>query len=242
MTKDFGIIGNPVQHSFSPEYFNDKFQKLKLPYTYHGFELKKIKELEAVIQQYPNLFGLNVTSPYKEDIMSYLSTMSPEAMEVGAVNTVVIKGDKLHGFNTDVDGFDKVVEDLHVGRKGCLVLGTGGASKAVIHVLESRDMSYVQVSRSPKKNMIGYSDINQEMLSEYPVIINTTPLGMMNDIYSKPQLPYRFIGPQHVLVDLVYQPRTTAFLQEGLKRGARIKNGYQMLIEQAEAAWKIWSS
>jgi shikimate dehydrogenase len=242
MTKEFGIVGNPVKHSFSPEYFYTKFRKLKLPYVYHRFELTEIGEVLSLVRDNPKLAGFNVTSPFKQEIIPFLSSVSDEANEVGAVNTVVIKNGELHGFNTDIIGFNKVIGDLRIQRQRCLILGTGGASRAVIQVLNKRNMPFIQVSRNRNHGMIMYGDITNKILCDFPVIINTTPLGMQNSINSKPSIPYHHIDSHHVLIDLIYNPRTTVFLHEGLKRGARIKNGYQMLIEQAEASWKIWAS
>ncbi len=242
MTKLYGIIGNPVTHSFSPDYFSEKFHKQGLPYRYERFQLAKISELKDVLKANPNLVGFNVTSPFKESILPYVSELSPEAQELQAVNTVVRKGDSLIGYNTDVIGFDKTISGLSFGKKGCLVLGTGGASKAVVYVLQQRNLPFKRVSRTKSIGGLTYDNINAEVLRQFPVIINTTPLGMMNRMNEKPMLPYQHIGVDHVLIDLVYKPRTTAFLEEGLSRGARIKNGFQMLVEQAEASWKIWSS
>jgi shikimate dehydrogenase len=242
MTKLFGIIGNPLGHSFSPEYFKLKFEKLDLPYVYEAFELKQISDVTLLMADHPELCGFNVTSPYKEAILPYLAKLSEEAKLIGAVNTVLNVEGHLHGFNTDVIGFDKVVHDLHLGIKGCLILGTGGASKAVKYVLTKRGLPYLQVSRTKKKDVIEYKSIDNEVLNRFPVIINTTPSGMKHQELSKPLLPYHLIGPKNVLIDLIYEPRVTAFLEEGLRRNSRVKNGYQMLIEQAEASWSIWVS
>lgn len=242
MTKLFGIIGNPVTHSFSPDYFNEKFKKNGLPCQYKRFPLSQISQLQDVLQNHPNLVGFNVTSPFKEAILPYVSELSPEAQELQAVNTVVRNGNELIGYNTDVIGFDKTITSLGIGKKGCLVLGTGGASKAVAYVLKQRNMPFNFVSRTKTNGVLSYDDINGDVLRQFPVVINTTPLGMMNRINQKPMIPYSKIGVDNVLIDLVYIPRTTAFLREGFNRGARIKNGFQMLVDQAEASWKIWSN
>lgn len=241
MTKLYGIIGNPVTHSFSPDYFSEKFKRLGLNYSYDRFHLNDISELSNVLNANPSLVGFNVTSPFKEAIIPYLTEISQEAKSIGAVNTVVRDGDSLIGYNTDIIGFDKTIASLGIGKKGCLVLGSGGASNAVKYVLSKRKMPFKQVSRSRQNGMISYKEIDKRLLDQFPVIINTTPLGMMNRINEKPALPYNHISGKSVLIDLVYKPRATAFLRAGLNRGARIKNGFQMLVEQAEASWKIWS-
>ena len=241
MTKLYGIIGNPVKHSFSPDYFNAKFQKLGLPYRYDAYELSSIEEITNLLKDKPTLAGFNVTSPFKEAIIPYLTNIDVAAQEIGAVNTVVRQGDTLLGYNTDIIGFDKTIASLGISGEKCLVLGNGGASSAVKYVLSKRSMPFVQVSRTKKRDFLTYKDLKENHMRDFPIIINTTPLGMMNRINEKPALSYQYLGADNVLVDLVYKPRTTRFLLEGLNRGTRIKNGFQMLIEQAEASWKIWS-
>jgi len=239
---DFGLIGKSLDHSFSPSYFAGKFQKLGLNHSYTAFELEAIDAFPALLKQHPNLVGLNVTIPYKESILSYMDELSVEAEEIRAVNTILIRDGKCIGHNTDIFGFEAMWRSLYLRREPCLVLGTGGASKAVCYVLEKRKVPFVQVSRSPLGGQIYYDEISRQLLKKYPIIVNTTPLGMYPNVFSKPNLPYSGLDEKNVLIDLVYEPRTTAFLREGLNRGSRIKNGFQMLVEQAEASWKIWSA
>ncbi len=242
MPKVFGIIGNPVEHSFSPQFFSDKFKRLGLSNVYKRFELPSIKAFNDVLKSEHNLSGLNVTSPYKEVIIEYLDELSPIAQEIQAVNTIEFYSDKLIGHNTDVIGFDAVIKGLNIGKTPCLILGTGGASKAVQFVLNNRNIPFLQVSRNNVAESISYSSIDTSIISKYPVVINTTPVGMGDLIGEKPPIPYQHISTDNILIDLIYKPRTTAFLEEGLRLGSRVKNGYQMLIEQAEASWEIWNS
>ncbi len=242
MAKEYGIIGKPLSHSFSPEYFANKFRALHLDHSYLPFELNTIQDVVQLVKDRPNLVGFNVTVPFKQDILPFLATLSDEARSIGAVNTVKVIDGKLHGYNTDVIGFDKTIAGLHLKNQKALVLGSGGASKAVRFVLNQRNIDVLQVSRITHENGIRYDEITSQILTDYPVIINTTPLGMEPDVKSKPNLPYSALDSNNVLVDLVYNPRLTAFLHEGLQRGSRIKNGFQMLVEQAEASWKIWES
>jgi shikimate dehydrogenase len=239
---EFGLIGKSLDHSFSPAYFGEKFKKLGLTHTYEKFELQTIEQFPDVPKQHPELIGLNVTIPYKESIIPFLDELSPEAKEVEAVNTIAFSRGKLKGYNTDIHGFDAVWRSLYLRKEPCLVLGTGGASKAVVFVLKKHKVPFLNVSRNPTQDQIGYDEISTKLISEYPVIVNTTPLGMYPDVKSKPKLPYAVLDEKNVLIDLVYEPGTTAFLHEGLRRGARIKNGFQMLVEQAEASWNIWTA
>ncbi|MCB9260838.1 MAG: shikimate dehydrogenase [Flavobacteriales bacterium] len=235
----FGIIGNPLGHSFSPDYFNAKFKCLNLPFEYKKFELQHIEDFSELAQN-QNLIGLNVTIPFKEKIIPFLNEISPEAQNVGSVNTILFAENKTIGYNTDVIGFEKMLETI--GLKSiskCLILGSGGASKAVKYVLEKNQMEYLLVSRKPTFGF-SYGKLNKKIIQEYTTIINTTPLGMWPNVEEKPDIPYQFLNPKNILIDLIYKPRTTAFLSEGLNRGCRIKNGYEMLVNQAEAAWKIW--
>lgn len=241
MTKVLGIIGNPVAKSFSPTYFNEKFKKHNLDYVYKRFQLNEIAEVENLFRTESRLVGLNVTSPFKESIIPFLDECSKESIALHSVNTIkIVKGRRL-GYNTDVIGFRATLQGLDVKAQKCLVLGSGGAASAVKYVLTKEGHQFVQISRNPVKEMLGYGAVNKQLLKEYPVIINTTPLGMSHQKHLKPAIPYRYISRGNLLVDLIYEPRVTAFLLEGLNRGARIKNGYEMLIKQAEASWNIWS-
>ncbi|MFT5511691.1 MAG: shikimate dehydrogenase [Bacteroidia bacterium] len=240
--KIFGIIGNPVTHSFSPDYFNGKFKHLKFPFEYKRFALDDISEVEGIFQHEKNLVGLNVTSPFKQSIIPYLSDCDLQAKTLNAVNTIHIAKHGRNGYNTDIIGFEATLDSLKLKNDKCLVLGTGGAASAIIYVLNKRNHQFVQVSRNADKAQIKYHQIDYHILTEYPVIINTTPLGMAHNRGTKPNLPYSIIGPKNILIDLVYAPRVSSFLYEGLRRGARIKNGYEMLVSQAEASWKIWTN
>lgn len=240
MSKLYGILGKSLGHSFSPDYFSHKFQKLHIDAVYRKFEISHIDEVKRVLAE-SNLVGLNVTIPYKQEVIPYLDILSEEVNAIGAVNTILLKSGKSYGFNTDVVGFAQTLKSLNIGKTKCLVLGTGGAAKSVQYVLNQRNMECLSVSRSPENGQINYEQIDKPLLQQYPCIVNTTPLGMSPNI-EKPDLPYRYLSENNILIDLIYQPRVTPFLLEGLERGARIKNGFEMLISQAEASWKIWQT
>ncbi|MBO6517112.1 MAG: shikimate dehydrogenase [Bacteroidia bacterium] len=240
MHNEYGIIGTKLGHSFSPEYFSTKFKKSGLKHTYTPFELESIDELPHLIRSRTKLVGLNVTIPFKEQVIPLLHHCSPEARDLGAVNTIKIVNNEFHGFNTDVIGFEISLNSLGLRRAEALVLGTGGASKAVQFVLKQKGVPFQLVSRSAQPGVITYRQLDRETMGQYNLIINTTPLGMYPEVKSKPELPYHCLTEHHTLMDLVYEPRLTRFLAEGFHRGCRIKNGFQMLVEQAEASWKIW--
>ncbi len=239
--KKYGLIGYPLSHSFSPAYFNDKFEREGIDARYDAFPIATISDFENLIREH-DFSGLNVTIPYKQDIIPYLDGLSDEASIIGAVNTIKFENGKMIGYNTDVDGFEKSLTDL-VGDitqiTGAMVLGTGGASKAVSYVLNKYAIPYVMVSRS--KANFTYDDIDEQSLLNFPLIINTTPLGMNPNENTSPDLPYELITKNNILYDLVYNPEKTLFLSEGMKRGALCKNGYDMLIYQAEEAFLIWN-
>ena len=187
--------------------------------------------------------GLNVTIPYKEQVIAYLDSMSPVVEEIGACNCIHIQDGRLMGHNTDVIGFSRsLLPKLKPHHKKALILGTGGSSKAVAYTLKELNIPFLQVSRNPSEGMIGYEEINQSMLEAYTLLINTTPVGMYPDIEKAPAIPYQFIGADHYLFDLVYNPERTRFLKEGALRGATVENGSDMLVIQAEASWEIWNS
>lgn len=243
---DFGIIGYPLGHSFSPDYFNAKFRELQLfSHHYYAFPIESITELPTLIQQNSELSGLSVTIPYKESIFKLLTFKSKEVIKIGACNCVKIirASDKyeLHGFNTDIIGFEKSLQNL-IGNSTpkALVLGSGGASKAAQYVLRKMGLHYQIVSRKDQVGYLSYESLDESIMSEYQLIINTTPLGMSPEISSKPEIPYQFLSSQHFLFDMVYNPHETSFLLEGKKLNCRIKNGLEMLHYQAEAAWEIW--
>ena len=245
--KKFGIIGYPLGHSFSPGYFNEKFANEGIDAHYDKYELPVITDLQAIIDYTPDLCGFNVTIPYKEKVMSYLDNVSPEARAIGAVNVVKVTrkdGDTpyLEGYNSDVIGFMRSIEPLlDKHHKKALVLGTGGASKAVSYGLHQFGIETVLVSRSQKDKTIQYQQITSELLNEYMVIVNCTPCGMAPHFNECPDIPYEALTKQHLLYDLVYNPDETLFLKKGKAQGALTKNGLEMLLLQAEAGWEIWN-
>jgi shikimate dehydrogenase len=245
--KKFGIIGYPLGHSFSPGYFNEKFANEGIDAHYDKYELPVITDLQAIIDYTPDLCGFNVTIPYKEKVMSYLDNVSPEARAIGAVNVVKVTrkdGDTpyLEGYNSDVIGFMRSIEPLlDKHHKKALVLGTGGASKAVSYGLHQFGIETVLVSRSQKDKTIQYQQITPELLNEYTVIVNCTPCGMAPHFNECPDIPYEALTKQHLLYDLVYNPDETLFLKKGKAQVALTKNGLEMLLLQAEAGWEIWN-
>jgi shikimate dehydrogenase len=243
--KKFGLIGRKLSHSFSQKYFSKKFEDLNLfDHFYELFELEQIAEVNEVFS-IPNLAGINVTVPYKVDIIDFLSTLDESALKVGAVNVVKIDGEKNKtGYNTDYLGFKLSLQNwLPKNFTGnAIVLGTGGASKAVIAVLKDLNIDYKVVSRMPEAGQLSYSEIENKMSGEPMLIINTTPLGMSPNIDSFPELPYHLLNTNYYLYDLVYNPELTQFLLKGKKAGTQIKNGLDMLYLQAEESWKIWNT
>ncbi len=244
---EFGLVGKKLSHSFSKEYFEGKFIYLNLTdHIYYLFELNKISELPALIQTHPELRGLNVTIPYKEEIIPLLNNLDDIAQKVGAVNVVKVEDDKtLSGFNTDYYGFKKSLLDwISPGELKALVCGTGGAAKAVCTVLEALHVPYINVSRKKRSGILTYTDLNEDksIVTDHKLIINATPLGMYPEVNTLPDIDYDLIGPAHFLFDLVYNPELTLFLKKGFGRGASIKNGFEMLRLQAEKSWEIWSA
>lgn len=240
----YGLIGKPLSHSFSQRYFKEKFEREGLhDHRYDLFELNGADELRALVRDTPGLRGLNVTIPFKQAVMPLLDAIDPLAAAVGAVNTIRIDGEKLIGHNTDVEGFRQTLIPLLHGKKPrALVLGTGGASRAVAFVLKERGIKFRVVSRSRERGDLTYDLVEPIVVDVCTLIINTTPLGMHPDVDALPPIPYDALGGKHVLIDLVYNPEMTAFLSEGKKHGAVIANGLQMLHAQAEASWGIWNS
>ncbi len=241
----YGLIGYPLSHSFSKKYFTEKYQRENiLKHCYELFPLSDLQELSSLLQRYPNLKGLNVTIPYKELVFPFLDEVSEEAEQIGAVNTIKIEDGKLKGYNTDVYGFEHSL--LNVCRKaphmpnGALILGTGGAAKAIAFVLKKLKIDFTYVSRTPKAGQTTYQKIDQQLLRDHPLIINTTPLGTSPNEDTSPDLPYHLLNERNVLYDLVYNPEKTLFLKEGLAKHCQIKNGLEMLHLQAEKAWEIW--
>ncbi len=243
-TKVYGLIGKNIHYSFSQNYFTKKFKALKLSdSSYTNFDIQKISEFSSIIENTEHLKGLNVTIPYKQAIIPYLDSLSKKAIKIGAINTITIsKNKKLKGYNTDWYGFYHSLKPLlKPHHTKALILGTGGASKAIEFSLKKLNIDYYFVSRTPQEGVFTYEDLNQETLKEYTILINTTPLGTFPNLEDKPSIPYQFITNQHIVYDLIYNPEKTMFLQLAEKQGATIKNGYEMLVLQAEKAYKIWS-
>jgi shikimate dehydrogenase len=246
--KHYGLIGKSLSHSFSKDYFSKKFLKADIKAVYHLFELKDISELPHLLIQHPFLCGLNVTIPYKKSVIPFLDDLDETAKSTGAVNCIKIKrtGDSviLKGYNTDVYGFAQSIKPFLEGKHDrALILGTGGASLAVAHVLKKIGISCLFVSRSVQStDTINYHDLNELAIAIHLLIVNTTPIGMYPDIDSFPNIPYDFISSNHFLCDLVYNPEETVFLRKGKEKGAMILNGLSMLHLQAEKSWEIWSS
>ena len=233
-------------HSFSPSYFNEKFQNEGIDAVYEKYDLPVITDLQAIIDYTQDLCGFNVTIPYKEKVMSYLDIVSPEARSIGAVNVVKVinkDGKKyLEGYNSDLIGFMRSIQPLiEPHHKKALVLGTGGASKAIIYGLHRLGLETLLVSRYQKDNTIQYKQIDKTVLEEYTVIVNCTPCGMAPHFDECPPLPYENITPKHLMFDLIYNPDETLFLKKGREQGAITKNGLEMLLLQAEGAWEIWN-
>ena len=239
----FGLIGKNIEFSFSKTFFTIKFEKAKKSHTYHNFDIPSIKEFPKLIEKHKDLKGLNVTTPYKEAIIPYLDSIDKEAKLIGAVNTIRIKKGKLKGFNTDDYGFAQSLDDLlPIKEKTALILGYGGAGKAVSFVLKNLSFKYQIVSRNASDTAIGYEDLTRDIMKKHYLIVNCTPVGTFPNISDYPPIPYKYLTKNHVLYDLIYNPRETEFLKRGFAQGARVKNGMKMLEFQAKKSWKIWKS
>lgn len=238
----FGLVGKNISYSFSKGYFTQKFSSLNLVHhSYENFDIKHIEEFKNIIKNHNDLKGLNVTIPYKEAVIPYLDRIDHKAAKIGAVNTIKFAEEGLIGFNTDVFGFrDSIEPHLKRHHTKALILGTGGASKAVAFVFEELNIAHTFVSRNPETNQLSYEDLNQSIIEDNTVVVNCTPLGTFPNISAKPPLPYQFLNEKHLLFDLIYNPEKTAFLKEGEAHGALILNGHKMLAIQAEKAWEIW--
>ena len=245
--KTYGLIGYPLEHSFSQRYFTEKFAKEKINARYLNFPVPSIDDFPELFTHHPYLAGLNVTIPYKQQVMPYLDEIDPVAENIGAVNVIRIswknKDYRLKGFNSDLTGFKKSLFPLlTIDHKKALVLGTGGASKAVVEALRQLNISFRYVSRHPgDEGTLSYGQLTPGIISEHKLIINTTPLGMYPETDACPDIPYSSLTPGHLLFDLVYNPEMTLFLKRGKEKGAKIKNGLEMLHLQAEEAWRIWN-
>ena len=239
------MIGKNISYSFSSGYFKEKFEELELKnYEYQNFDIQSIEEFQNVLQE-NSLQGLNITIPYKVDVLSYLDEIDAEANEIGAVNTIkFLENGKMKGYNTDVFGFLNSLQPLlEMQHSKALILGTGGASKSIAHAFKKLHIDFLFVSRNPEnENEISYSNLTQEIISEHTIIVNCTPIGTFPETDLCPNIPYSYITSQHLLYDLIYNPALTTFLQNGKNNGAAIKNGLEMLQLQADRSWQIWNS
>ncbi len=244
--KIYGLIGFPLTHSFSQNYFNQKFQAENIAARYLNFELPDIGDFMEVLSEYPELNGMNVTIPYKEQVIPYLNELDEDAAKIGAVNVIkFIRGKnslKLKGYNSDVIGFsDSIAPLLGERHKKALVLGTGGASKAIVRGLENLGVEPTLVSRTPRQGVLTYGDLTAEVMADHLVIVNTTPLGMYPHMDACPDIPYELLTPDHLCYDLLYNPDVTKFMKLSAEHGAETKNGLEMLLLQAFASWRIWN-
>lgn len=243
--RKFGLIGKTLVHSFSKKYFTEKFEREAVDANYELYSIANVDSLRQFVQEH-SLCGLNVTIPYKQDVIPLLDEIDSEAQMVGAVNVIKIKreGERLclKGFNTDVVGFRNSLKPLlKPWHTSALVLGTGGASKAVLYVLENLGIAARCVSRQKREGMLTYETLDADVMRRNTLIVNTTPLGTFPNVETCPDIPYRLLTEKHLLFDLVYNPEQTLFMKKGLQNGAAVKNGYEMLVGQAEASWCIWN-
>jgi len=250
--RTYGLIGFPLIHSFSKTFFNQKFQAENIPARYVNFEIETIDFFPSLLEDTPSLAGLNVTIPYKEKVIPFLDDIDPLAARAGAVNVIKIIHDRkgklldnkrLVGFNSDVAGFTDSIRPLITdNRHRALVLGTGGAAKAVCVGLDMLDVEVQLVSRTARPGVLTYADLTPEIIAEHKVIVNTTPLGMYPHVDKAPDIPYDCLGPEHLCYDLLYNPDVTMFMKKSRARGAEVKNGLEMLLLQAFLSWEIWNS
>jgi shikimate dehydrogenase len=244
--EQYGLIGNPLKHSFSKSFFNDKFKEENIDAQYVNFEIPFIKELQSIIKNNPLLKGLNVTIPYKEQVIPFLDQLSENARLIGAVNVIKIdrnKGKiKLTGFNSDIIGFkESIAPLLQPHHKQALILGTGGSAKAIYYGLKQLGIATTYVSREKKLiSSLNYNELTQEIVEENTVIVNCTPVGMWPKVDESPNIPYQWINEQHLLYDLLYNPNETLFMKKGAEQGATVKNGLEMLLLQAFASLDFW--
>ena len=242
--KKFGLIGFPLSHSFSQKYFSEKFKKENiLDSVYENFSIPSIEELSKILENNPGLAGLNVTIPYKQSVINYLDKATTK-LPIDACNCIRIQNKKLTGFNTDIIGFERsLTTNLKPYHKNALILGNGGATKAVKYVLKKLAIDFSVVSRKVNdESFLSYEDLSKEIIEKNLLIINTTPLGMFPNVDDYPKIPYEFLTDKHYLFDLIYNPARTVFLQKGAAAGAAVENGYEMLILQAEESWRIWNA
>jgi shikimate dehydrogenase len=245
----YGLIGYPLGHSFSKDYFNRKFESEGIDAEYVNFEIEDVHELKYILRENPALCGLNVTLPHKVNVIPLLNSVSENVGNIGAVNVIKFKKGAfgklyLEGHNSDITGFKQSIEPLLDKQKHqyALILGTGGASKAIFHGLKQLGLYSTFVSRTPKDFCITYDDITEKTLENYKVIVNTTPVGMYPKSDTCPDIPYEYLTQEHILYDLIYNPDETLFMRKGKERGAVVKNGLEMLLLQAFISWEIWNS
>lgn len=241
--KLYALIGHPLKHSFSRDLFTDKFKREGLDCRYQNYDIQTVERIRDIMAEHPELCGFNVTIPYKETIIPLLDELDDTAKEIGAVNAVKVENGKTKGYNTDVYGFDKRLELALKGRQieHALVLGTGGASKAVQHVLRQRNIPYSTVSRSAEKGDFTYEMLTDEILKKSHLIINATPLGKMPRVDEFPDIHYQGLTHNHILIDLIYNPKETAFMELGRTWGAKVYNGMLMFEEQAKKSWELFN-
>lgn len=241
--KLYALIGHPLRHSFSRDLFTDKFNREGLDCRFQNYDIQSVERILDIIAEHPELCGFNVTIPYKESIIPLLDDIDAEAKEIGAVNTVKVENGKTKGYNTDIYGFNILLERALKGHQveHALVLGTGGASKAVQYVLSQHNIPYSTVSRSKEKGNFTYDTLTDEVLEKSHLIINTTPLGMMPRIDDFPEIHYQALSSKHILIDLIYNPKRTAFMELGHTWGSKVYNGWQMFEEQAKRSWELFN-
>ena len=241
--KIYGLIGKNIDYSFSKNFFSKKFKNENINCKYLNFDIQNISEFKSIISD-KNISGLNVTIPYKEDVIKYIDEISSDAKSIGAVNTIKISNEKLTGYNTDHIGFSKSIEKMDEFKniESALILGSGGASKAIQFALDNMNIKYTIVSRSNSIKCINYNQVSEKIIKNHKLIINCTPLGTFPEVEKCPELEYRFLSPFNILYDLVYNPKQSNFLRKGVNAGCKIKNGLEMLEIQAIESWKIWNS
>ena len=241
--KQYGLVGKNISYSFSKAFFAEKFERENYKnHTYENFDIQEIFEFPGILKNNPDLKGLNLTIPYKEVVIPFLDKMSKNALKIGAVNTIKFSTNgKTKGYNTDFYGFKKSLKPLLKSyHKKALILGTGGASKAVAYALRLLEIDYILVSREPSEHTLRYDELDASTFEEYQIIINCTPLGTSPNVEVCPEIPYQYFSEKHIAYDLIYNPEETLFLKKAKENGAVVKNGYEMLVFQAEKAWKIW--
>ena len=239
MKKNYGLIGTKLKHSFSKDYFERKFKSLNYKnHSYKNFEINNLNSLRELISK-NNISGLNVTIPFKEQILNYVDDLDDSAEKIGSINTIKVNKNKITGFNTDADGFEKSFKPLIENRNSAIILGNGGASKAIQYVLTKNKINFKVISRSGE---INYENLSNLDIINNLILINTTPLGMYPNVHSFPKIPYNLLSEKHLVYDLVYNPKETVFLKKARKQKCKVSNGYQMLLNQADLSWKIWEN